>query len=178
MKQYLYGLASGILLFLAVLVSFNHYWPSHKDSELLPPAKEIKKVVTITKPCTGIKVYPDKVEKTLGLPEEVRKSPTKDVVASSKIMPDEHPHTVTAVYDSQTMAVSLYDRRDPLPWMTVGTRYTVGVWYGEGSSVKSHVWLLRGDMELVRIKSAGLGLTASVNTDGQAFIGVGGQIRF
>lgn len=147
-------------------------------SIIAQPSKEITKYITVTKPCPGINVYPDKVEKTLGLPESVRKSPTADVVASANIPSDDRSHTVTAVYDSKTMSVNLFDRRNSLPWFTIERRYSMGLWYGADSVGKSPTWQIRGDMELARIKSLSLGISGSLNTNGHSFVGVGGQVRF
>lgn len=147
-------------------------------SILAEPAKELKNAKTETLDCRPVVVYQDRVKPTLGLPETVNKDPDKKVTASTKVAPSEYPNTVTSVYDTGTGATDLYVRRDPLPWLTVATRYSVGAYYGGGTSTGGPVWLLRGDAELLRIKALAVGLTGTYDTSGNSFIGIGGMIRF
>lgn len=163
---------------VAGVCAYNTLKRISHPSVLAQPAKELKNVKTETLNCKPVVVYQDKAKKSLNLPETVAKDPDKKVTASTKVPASDFPNTVTSVYDTGTGATDLYIRRDPLPWLTVATRYSLGAYYGAGTDTDGSVWLLRGDAELLRIKALAVGLTGTYDTNGKSFIGIGGMIRF
>ena len=172
MREYALGFGSGALATLMVAgMAWSNLKPPIKTIALpAPPAKEITKYQTIIKPCPGIKVYPEKAKEKLGLPEAIAANPQADVVAATKLPPDTHHHTITAIYNAETLAVTLHDRRDPLPWLAFNRRHELGLAYGysnAGTTAKVY-----GRMELLQLKTAKIGLVGDVDNNGGWFGGV------
>lgn len=176
MKHAFSGIVVGLLIGFGLCTLYDRL--SHVQSVLAPPAKEIVKTKTVVKDCTGIETYEPKAKDRLDLPTEVAKNPNADVVAATRIAGDERPHTISAVYDSDTMKVSLYDRRDPLPWLAFDVRRTASLSYGIKDDAPGAIVRATGRLDLVQIKAARIGLQGSVDSDGGYFIGVGVEARW
>ena len=144
-----------------------------QSSVIAQPAKEVEKVVWVTKPCPGIKAAPEATRKELGIPEAVQ----GDVVAAVRIPGDDHPHTLTGIYSPETMTVTLLDRRDPLPWLAYTGRWRAGMYYG-ASDDRIGAYRLTAGYELYKVKLINLGAVGSLESGGRWFAGVGGEIKF
>jgi hypothetical protein len=171
-------LAIGFVLGLIVAGAVCAYNTISRITSPSVLAKELAKEETTTLTCKPVVVYRDKVKDKLNLPESVKKDATKHVANSTQVEPSDHPTTVSAVYDDQTGHIDLFKRTDQLPWMTVATRYGIGAYYGVGTDTDGPVGLLRGDVDLLKIKALSLGFTGTIDTNSNRFIGVGGMIRF
>ena len=136
------------------------------------PSPEVAKVETerveIAPP---IQVYKPVAKKKLKLPESVQQNPAQHVIASSKTANDERQHTVTTIIDSTTGNATTYDRVEPLPWVTVSTKSQVGLFYGYRGG--EQVVRLQGQQEILQIKAMRVGAVATVDSDGETFIGAG-----
>ena len=136
------------------------------------PAPEVANVPTerveIAPP---IQVYKPAAKKKLHLPEPVQQDAAQHVIASSKTANDERQHTVTTVIDSATGNTTTYDRVEPLPWIAVSTKSQVGLFYGYRGG--EQVVRLQGQQEILQIKAMRVGAVATVDSDGETFIGAG-----
>lgn len=136
------------------------------------PAPEVANVPTerveIAPP---IQVYKPDAKKKLNLPEPVQQDAAQHVIASSKTANDERQHTITTVIDANTGNATNYDRVDPLPWIAVSTKSQVGLFYGYRGG--EQIVRLQGQQELLQIKAMRVGAIATVDSDGETFVGAG-----
>lgn len=130
-----------------------------------------------------------KVMAKLNLPESIKNNLSKEVAAASTIEPDgfARGHTETAILDTKTGEVEIFDRPDPLPWLR---------WRTDGF-VFAGPGLINGDIggrvmvvqHLASVKSATFSVVGSLdqpmttttiaNSNGTGtFIGVGLTIPF
>ena len=165
------------LLVAAGICAWMKYKPS-PPSVLSPPAKELVKEETKRLDCRPVLVYRDKVEKKLGLPDAVTKDPAKHVVAASPVPPSDHPHTMTAVYDSGTGGVDMFLRQDPLPWLAFNRRAALGVAYGARSEASGFVTRVYGRLDLLQIKRLHAGLLGDVDNAGGWYGGGFAEVRW
>lgn len=113
----------------------------------------------------------------LKLPEAVIADKNEQVIAASQVKGDLHPQTVSTVIDTETGKVTSFTKIDPYPWFAVETRGNVGVAYGykfRSLLPEAHaVTRLQLGYDVVRVKALTVGVTATVDTDRDAFVGVG-----
>lgn len=167
------------LILLAGLVVLATSWQTFRDKPapvgstvVAKPAAELRGAQhqDITPP--KVPVYAPPVKKKLGLPPVVQDDPNKYVLDSVKLPNDTHPHTVTTVIDATTGEVQTFDRRDPLPWFkpeqTGEVRIDYGIKNGMGTVAR-----LTFREDLLQVKALHAGIHATLDTDGQYFIGGG-----
>lgn len=139
-------------------------------------ARETTVPIKVDKP---IKVYRPEVKRKLKLPDAVQADPAQHVVASSRTVPDERPHTITTVLDTSTGEFTTLDRAEPLPWIGVSTKTEVGAFYGIKNGQPA--FRVQAQQELLRVKALHLGAVASadmVGGDVDTYIGVGVWARW
>lgn len=167
------------LILLAGLVVLATAWQVFRDKPapvgstvLAKPAAELRgaKHQDITPP--KVPVYAPPVKKKLDLPPAVQDDPNKYVLDSVKLPNDTHPHTVTTVIDATTGEVQTFDRRDPLPWFKPEQTGEVRIDYGIKNGMVN-VARLTFREDLLQVKSLHAGIHATLDTDGQYFIGGG-----
>lgn len=144
------------------------------------PSGEVAKVpVKTVTPKAGVKVYRGgaALKDGLKLPRDAVEDPDVEVLASSHVKADDHPHTVTTVIDTETGESTTYDRRDPLPWMAWSERGHAGVAVGLKSGEPTA--RLQVEQEIVTVKALRLSGIATVDqplnagaTGGDFFAGV------
>ncbi len=83
---------------------------------------------------------------------------------------------MTTVLDASTGKFETYDRAEPLPWLAVSTKSQVGMYYGLKRG--EHVIRLEGQQELLQIKAVRVGAVATLDSDGETFVGVGAWARW
>lgn len=150
------------------------------------PAREVKVAPKIeVVPKKPIKVYKGgkKLKQKLSLPDSVVETKSAEVVTSSKVQADDHPHTITTVLDTDTGESVTYDRRDPLPWVAFSDRGSVGLYAGmkDGEPTAR----LEAKQELFTVKALRFGAVATIDqplNSGQAntsyFVGIGAEYRW
>lgn len=141
------------------------------------PAPELKREETIpVQVAEPIQVYKPAVKKKLRLPKAVVEDVKQHVVASSKTSNDERQHTITTTLDTSTGEFTSYDRVDPLPWVAVNTKTELGLFYGLKGG--DQIIRLQGQQTLLQVKAIRVGATATLDSDGEAFAGVGAWARW
>ena len=167
-----------ILLALSIGALAGWYFtqvPAAAPTAKWTPAQPSQQVAAIPKQeikPPAVKVYAPKVKQKLNLPEEIQTNPNLYVLQSTRLPNDTHPATVTTLINQQTGEVQTYVRREPLPWLstehTGEARIDVGIKSATGTIARL---TLRED--LLQVKALHAGFNASLDTDGQIFVGVG-----
>lgn len=173
-KRILWLLALVMVQALLVL-AWGHFTPSPApvgSTVVAQKAPELKKVArkNITPP--KVSAYEPPAKAKLDLPADIQGDPNKYVLDSVKLPNDTHPHTVTTVIDATTGEVQTFDRRDPLPWFAFRQTGEVRLDYGfKAGRPMSTRLTLRED--LLQVKALHAGINASLDADGQYFVGAG-----
>lgn len=119
-----------------------------------------------------VHAYAPSAKAKLKLPASMLNDPNVYVLDSSLLPSDTHPQTVTTVIDEQTGEVQTVVRREPLPWLAAEHRGELRLDAGVKNGLAKVVRLtLRED--LLQVKALHAGINASVDTDGQLFVGAG-----
>jgi hypothetical protein len=137
-----------------------------------PPAKEVINVPKIDVPTKTIKAYPKLAKAKMGLPPAEQQDDNMYLVSATKLSADLHPRTVVSVLDIKTGEVKQEVRVDPYPWIAAEQTGEVRFDYGVKSDGQ-RVGRLSLRENLVQIKALHFGVSATLDTDGAAFAGVG-----
>lgn len=138
------------------------------------PSKAVSDVpkidVVVKKP---IKVYKGgaALKNGLKLPENIVKDDSQQVISSSEVKNDDHPHTVTTIINTETGESETYDKKEPLPWLVYDTRGSVGIYYGYKGGAP--VARLEAKQDMFDMKSVRCGAVGSVDSDASYFAGLG-----
>lgn len=147
------------------------------------PAPEVKRAptkrVSVKAP---VKVFDDSTKPKLKLPAAVIDDPDEHVVAATQVKGSDRPQTITTTINEQTGESQSFVKTDPYPWLAFENRAEVRMAYGYRYSLKDHqvkpVGRLSFTYDALRVKALTLGTTAQIDTDGQAFVGVGVAYRW
>jgi hypothetical protein len=99
------------------------------------------------------------------------------VIGASEVKPDLRPQTVSTVINTETGEVQQFVKTEPYPWFAIETRGMVGI--AHGFKFKSALPAAERDTRLqigydvARVKALTVGITGTVDTDRDAFVGVG-----
>jgi hypothetical protein len=137
------------------------------DQVIAKPAKEVLKVERIIERPKIVYVYPDSAKEKL--PEPVKNDPKEKLVAATRVEPDDNPHTVSTVLNTETGVFTTFDRTDPQPW--IGTDHRGEVMAAYGIKNGDPTGRLQVNQNIIRMKSLRLGATGSVDTDSDWFAG-------
>lgn len=164
----------GAWLFIAFLA------PARTADTVAQPAKpapELKLTPTFTVPTAPVKVYAPVAKKRLKLPET---KPAEQVIAATRVPSDTRPQTVTTVLDTETGESRSFVKTEPYPWIALEPRGEARLMAGyklDGARVKQTVRLAVG-FDAVRVKALTIGVSGSLDSDGDAFVGVGLSYRW
>jgi hypothetical protein len=147
-------------------------------SVLAPVSPKVADAAKETKTCDKVQAYVPKVKKELGLPEHVQKDEQASVIAAAPVPPSDYPRTAITLLHRDTGVGEIYLQPEPTPWVAAVTRYNLGLYYGARTDADALVARLVASGEFLQLKRLNLGGTVSVDSDGQAFGGVGISIRF
>lgn len=173
------ALALGIALAFGAAVMYFAFKPDPAPPGIHLPATaapELKREETVPVAVASVQVYKPAVKKKLKLPPAVQADPEQHVVASTRTPNDERPHTVTTLVNTATGEFTSYDRAEPLPWLAVSSKTQIGAYYGLRG--REQIIRLQAQQELLQVKAVRLGATATLDSDGQAFVGVGAWARW
>lgn len=177
-----------MLIVLGVVIAIGaglyfYFKPEPAPTNVHLPAKPAPQVsrettvpVVVDKP---VQVYKPEVKRKLKLPAAVQADPAQHVVAATRTVPDERPHTITTVLDTSTGEFTTLDRAEPLPWLAVSTKTEVGAFYGVKNGEPA--FRVQAQQELLRIKALHVGAVASadmVRGDVDTYVGVGVWARW
>lgn len=173
------ALAAGVSWYLAA----GPLKPAGQESVPAVVAPEAKKAptkrVAIAKP---VRVYDDSTKFKLRLPEAVARDSAQHVIAATQVRAELRPQTVTTVIDEATGESKSFVKEDPYPWLAAERRAEVRMSWGYRYTPATHdvrqVGRLAFTYDALRVKALTLGATVQVDTDGQAFAGVGVAYRW
>ena len=119
----------------------------------------------------SVKVYTARAKQTLQLPDTIKSDPNLYVLQSTRVPKNTHPITITSVIDQTTGDTQTLIREEPLPWFA--TEQTGEVRLDVGLKNVLNVTRLTVREDLLQVKAMHAGISASLDTDGQIFVGVG-----
>ena len=175
--------------FFLVTTIMPTLFPSKPSEVSVPamPAPEIKraptKAVTIKQP---LKVFAGDTKFKLKLPAAVQKNEAEHVLAATQVKGSDRPQTITTVVNEETGQSQTFVKTDPYPWLAFENRAEVRMAYGYrydfrgglGVQAGKQVGRLSFTYDALRVKALTAGVVAQVDTDGQAFVGVGVGYRW
>lgn len=141
------------------------------------PSKTLKAVPKVTIQPKSLKVYAPAAKKKLNLPPALQQDENEYVIASSTLKHDYHPQTVTTLVDQETGEVQTVTRREDYPWFSPEQTGEARIDYGvKNGGVRVGRLTVREDV--LQIKAAHIGATASLYSDRDYFIGLGVGVRW
>lgn len=145
------------------------------------PAKELRGKPTKRVPTAPVRSYSSTMT-GLKLPADVQANPNAAVIAAATIRPDPRPQTVTTVLDTATGDARTYVKVDPYPWLAIEARgaatLAAGYRFDRGSALPKQIVRLGVGYDVVRVKALTLGAVATLDSDGQTFVGAGVTYRW
>jgi hypothetical protein len=93
-------------------------------AKVAPQAVNIPKVVIHPK---AVKVYHASAKKALPLPQAVIDDKNVQLIEATRVESDDHPHTISTVINTETGETTTFDRREPLPWVTLRRSGALGL---------------------------------------------------
>jgi len=173
--------ALSLVLASGIYVGYQRYMVPIVDTAVAVESKAAAAVAAIDKVDASMKapvrVYKSSAKTKLALPAAVIADPDKEVVSATTIKSSERPQTVTTVIDAGTGESTTYTKFEPMPWIAVENRGEVRFDYGYKfkpnalSNSTAGRFSIRQDV--LAIKALHLGVNASMDTDGAAFVGAG-----
>lgn len=144
------------------------------------PLVNVAKVgVPLESPTKSIRVYPTARGKALiKLPASVIEDAGKYVTDSSDIPSSSHRQVVTQVIDVTTGSTEAYVTTLDDPWLARDTTGSVTLDYGFKRNVTTPVARLNVRQELLQVKAIRLGVSGSVYSDGDYFVGIGAEYKW
>lgn len=167
-------------LILAFLLWENHQKPvSAPANEIIEAmdAPEVKNVPKASIAPPRVIVYSSEAKKTVALPEQVKADPVLSVLNSVKVPDSNHAQTVTSVINSQTGETKSYVVTDPYPWVAAENKMQVSMGYGISNGGRQVGRISFAD-DLVQVKAIHLGVSTTLDSDGQYFAGIMATYRF
>lgn len=138
--------------------------------QIAPPLENVPKVsVQMAAP---IKVYAGVSKAKLNLPAAILAAPNKHIADATRVKPDQRPQTIVTVVDSETGDVETIIRKEPLPWIARQQTGEMRIDSGIKNGAR-RVGRISLTQDVLQIKALHLGMRASLDTDGQYFVGVG-----
>ncbi len=157
--------------------------PVGSDSVLAEVSPVVKRAPVVpVKIKAPVKTYQGKTKANLKLPASIQADDNQQVIAASRVPADLRPQTVSTVVNTETGQVQTFTKTEPYPWFAVETRGEIRVAYGYKYSAATHaaapVVRLQAGYDVVRIKALTAGVLATLDNDGDAFVGVGVAYRW
>lgn len=161
-------------------------------SEVTPQTSSNPVVATVSKPLVNLekvevaletpqkvfKVYPQSTKKKLQLPKEVINSASIHLTDSSVIKAQESAVQVNQVMDVTTGETTTYVSNLPPPWLAPENRGSASLDYGFKRNATTPVARLNVREDLLQVKAIHLGVSGSVYSDGDYFVGIGGEYKW
>jgi len=140
-------------------------------------ARQLNKVPQVIIHPGGLKVYAPAAKAKLNLPPELQQNQNAHVLAATTVKSDLHPQTIVTTIDEKTGESTTIVRRDPYPWIALDRSGEIRIDYGIKRGLEQ-VARLTFRQEFLQVKAMHLGITATLDSDGQGFAGVGVGYRW
>lgn len=150
-----------------------------KVATVNPSVIKTEKVeVALVSPKKVLKVYPQSVKKRVLLPKEALSNAHIQLTDSSVIKGTEQDTQVNQTVDITTGETQTYVSELPAPWFRVENRGAASLDYGIKRDAKTPVVRLNVRQDVLQLKAIHIGVSGSVYSDGDYFVGVGGEYRW
>lgn len=176
-----------LALLLTLVVTYqscSQKTPSQPSSEpvvatVSKPLVNLQKVeVAIETPTKTIRVYPKSAKGLIKLPKDILGDVNKYVTSSSDVSPSLHRQVITQVIDVGSGETTAYTNTLPYPWLAVESTGSASLDYGYKRDVNTPVARLNVRQDLLQVKALHLGVSASGYSDGDYFVGIGGEYKW
>jgi hypothetical protein len=148
-------------------------------AKVAPQIKSTEKVeVVLETPKKTIRVYPSGSKAKVKLPPEAIENANIKLTDSTIIKSSESPVQVSQVLDISTGETETYVQEVPKPWLAFENRGAASLDYGFKRGATNPVLRLNVRENLVQLKGVHLGLSGSIHSDGDYFVGVGGEYKW
>lgn len=179
-KPLLISLAAIIVVFSAWFAVDKYLTPKPVggDSVLAKPAPALRRAPTaLVAVKAPVKTYQGETKANLKLPPLVQADSNQQVVAAAQVKSDLRPQTVTTVLNTETGKVDTYIKTDPYPVFAIEARGEITTAYGYklriGDIAPKPVVRLQAKYDVVRVKALTAGVVATLDSDRDAFVGLG-----
>ena len=142
--------------------------PAPATAQPLPPATNEKPAPVEVK---VVLAYPKDSRPGQSLPADVRADPAQQIVATGRLEAERRPYTLTAVIDTDHGGGQVYATPEARPWL--GFPQTGGASLAYGYKVGTPVIRLAAHHDFVRLGALHAGVSATLDTDGDWFAGLG-----
>ena len=143
------------------------------------PVVNVAKVeVALESPKKTLKVYPQSIKRKLKIPTEAIHNANIVLTDSSVIQGTERDTQVNQVLDVSTGETTTYVTPLPSPWFRLENRGAASLDYGFKRNATEPVARLNVRQDVLQIKQLHLGVSGSVYSDGDYFVGIGGEYRW
>lgn len=181
---WLSGFATVGALVLGFVWAFMVIIAYRPPSEVSVPAKdapEVKRAPTATvQPKKGVKVFAGDTKAKLKLPPDALSNPAEHVISATRVPGSDRPQTITTTVNTDTGESRSFVKTDPYPWFAWeprgGVRLSLGAKIRDGRV--EQVVRMGVNYDALRIKALTAGVTGTVDSDGDAFVGVGVAYRW
>jgi hypothetical protein len=184
--------ASDSIMWLGfAVIAATIYWLSNCSGPLPAPAAtpqiatvnpevshEKQHEVPLSTPKRTFKAYSEKAKAQLVLPASVLADPTEHVTSSSILSSSERRQVLSTVLDATTGETTAYVTTAPDPWLSFENRGQLSVDYGFKRGSTQPVGRVNGRYDLLQTKALHWGVSGSLYTDGDYFVGIGGSYRW
>jgi hypothetical protein len=144
-----------------------------------PAVIEEKKVDTpLLSPRKTVRTYGAAAKGLITLPKTVAEDDNKLVTDSVQLQPSEKRQVVTQVLDIGTGETVSYTHTLPDPWLALEDRGAISLDYGFKRGSTTPVGRINLRQDFLQVKSLHVGVTGSMYSDGDYFVGVGGSYRW
>lgn len=138
------------------------------------PVKQAPQVVKVEKVAVHpkqVQVYAPKAKAKLRLPDSMQANPEIQVIAATSIAASTHPQSVVTTINTDTGQSETFIREEPLPWFALRRSGELSLNIGYRGMQK--ITRLSITQDMFQVKAISAGVHASLDSDGQYFIGAG-----
>jgi hypothetical protein len=167
--------------FCVIALVLGYFWLDRESTPTAEfvPTTEFKAVAQVPKVAIvpkSIQVYGQTAKAKLHLPQVIQDDKNVSVVSATVVAPDDNPLTVTTLINSDTGDTQTLIRREPKPWLALKRTGAIRLDYGFRGV--NRVARLSVRQDVLQVKSFYAGVTASFDSDGQVFAGIGFEYRW
>jgi len=136
-------------------------------------APEVKLIPKVTVHPKVVKVYAHVAVAHLKLPDDMK---NQEVLDATEVKSDTRPQTIVTTLNPDTGEVTTVVRRDPYKWVQAEQVGGVEISYGYRGT--DRIARMTASEDLVQVKGVNLGVVASLDSDGQHFVGAAISYRW
>jgi len=125
----------------------------------------------------AVQAYSENAKQKTAIPQAMKEDKTVAILDSSTIPESQHSETVTTTLNTETGQVITLVAANPTPWLAGESTGEARIDFGLKNGFR-RVGRLSATEDLFQVKSLHLGISGSLDTDGEYFIGGGISYRW